>query len=74
MVPRSSAESNAVVMGGNVEATVNVAGPLAVEGWGRDAMMVEGIFRIIESMEPPWVTLSVLENVAIQFPNVNRDS
>jgi len=73
MILSSNVESDAVVMGGNVGTTVNVAGPMAVESWGRDAMMVEGIFRIIEGMEPPWVTLSVLENAVIQFPNVNRD-
>jgi len=33
----------------------------AIDGWARDARMVEGIFKIMESMEPPWVTLNVLE-------------
>jgi len=36
-------------------------------------MMVEGIFRIIEEMEPPWVTLNVLEVAAIRFPTVDRE-
>jgi len=47
--------------------------PLAVEGWGRDALMVEGLFRIIENMEPPWVTLNVLEAAVLQFPTVDRE-
>jgi len=47
---------------------------LAREGWGRDAHMVERIFRIIEGMEPPWVTVDVLESVAIQFPTVDRET
>jgi len=53
MILSSDVDNNAVVMGGNVGTTVNVAGPLAVENWGRDAMIVEGIFQIIEGMEPP---------------------
>jgi len=73
IVPNLNAGSNVVAMGGDVGAMVNAARPLAVEGWGRDAMMVEGIFRILEGMEPPWVTLSVLENAVIRFPHVNRD-
>jgi len=73
MTLRPNVGSDAVAIGVNVETTVNVAGPLAVESWGRNARMVEGIFRIIEGMEPPWVTLSVLDIAVIQFPNVNRD-
>jgi len=35
-------------------------------------MLVEGIFRIIKNMEPLWITLNVLENAVVQFPNVDR--
>jgi len=60
------------------EMTVNVAGSvgpsaLASEGWARDAQMVEGIFRIMEGMEPPWVTLDVLEAATIRFPTLDRE-
>jgi len=41
--------------------------------WGRDAHMVEGIFQIIEGMEPPWITLNVLESAAVRFPTVDRE-
>jgi len=47
--------------------------PLAVEGWGRDALMVEGLFRIIENMDSPWVILNVLEAAVLQFPTVDRE-
>jgi len=50
-----------------------VTRPLAVEGWGRDVLMVEGVFHIIEGMEPPWITLNVLEAAALQFPNIDRE-
>jgi len=46
--------------------------PFVGEGWGRDALMVEEIFRIMENMEPLWVTLNVLEAAALQFPTVDR--
>jgi len=72
-VPNSNVGGNTVAMCGDVVAIADVARPLAVEGWGRDAMMVEAIFRIIEGMEPPWVTLNVLENAVVQLPHVNRD-
>jgi len=36
--------------------------------------MVEGIFQIMESMEPPWITLNVLEVAAIRFPDVDRET
>jgi len=55
-------------------ASTAVIRPLAGEGWGRDAHMVERIFRIIEGMEPPWVTVDVLEDVVLQFPTVNRET
>jgi len=47
--------------------------PLSVKGWGGDALMVEGLFRIIENMEPLWVTLNVLEAAVLQFPTVDRE-
>jgi len=47
---------------------------LAVEGWGRDALVVEGLFRIIENMERPWVTLNVLEAAVLQFPTADRET
>jgi len=46
---------------------------LAAEGWARDAQMVEGIFRIMEGMERPWVTLDVLEAATVRFPMIDRD-
>jgi len=57
----------------NVAAPSEIARPLAVEGWGRDALMMEGIFRIIEGMEPPWITLNVLDAAALQFLIVDRE-
>jgi len=48
--------------------------PLAVEGWGWDALVVEGLFRIIENMEPPWVTLNALEAAVLQFPTADRET
>jgi len=47
--------------------------PLAAEGWACDAQMVEGIFRIMEGMEPPWITLDVLEAATVQFPTIDRE-
>jgi len=35
--------------------------------------MVEGIFQIIEGMEPPWITPNVLEVAAVRFLNVDRE-
>jgi len=46
--------------------------PFVGEGWGRDALMVEGLFRIMENMEPPWVTLNVLDAAVLQFPAADR--
>jgi len=73
IAPNLNVGGNVAVIGGDVRAMANVVGSLAAEGWGRDAMMLEGIFRILEGMEPPWVTLSVLENAVIRFPHVNPD-
>jgi len=47
---------------------------LSGDGWGRNAQMVEGIFHIIEGMEPPWVTIDVLEISALQLPTVDRET
>jgi len=69
--PSLTVATDAVVAEGSVNATVNIMRPLAVEVWGRGTMMVEGIFRIIEGMEPPWITLNVLEIAAVQFPTVD---
>jgi len=55
-------------------ATAGLRIPLATEGWGRDAQMVEGLFQIMEGMEPPWITVNVLEAAAVRFPNVDRES
>jgi len=51
-------------------ATARIA---ASDGWGRDAHMVEVLFQIIEGMEPPWITLNVLEAAALRFPLVDRE-
>jgi len=45
-----------------------------VDGWARDARMVEGIFQIMESLEPPWITLNLLEVAAVRFPDVDRET
>jgi len=36
--------------------------------------MVEGLFQIMEGIEPPWITVNVLEAAAVRFPNVDRES
>jgi len=46
---------------------------LVAEGWARDAQVVEGIFRIMEGMEPPWMTIEVLEVATMRFPTVDRE-
>jgi len=65
MDPRLTVVTDAIVAEGSVNATANIVRLLAVEGCGRDAMMVEGIFRIIDGMEPPWITLNVLKIAAV---------
>jgi len=45
-----------------------------VDGWVRDARILEGIFQIMESMEPPWITLNVLEVAAVRFSDVDRET
>jgi len=45
-----------------------------VDGWARNARMVEGIFQIMENMEPPYITLNVLEVAAVRFPDVDRET
>jgi len=61
------APSTAVTLGCQVRQPV-------VDGWARDARMVEGIFQIMEGMEPPWITLNVLEIAAVRFPDVDRET
>jgi len=73
MISSITEETGDVAARGNINVAVNTVRPLAIEGWGRDAMLVEGIFRIIENMEPPWITINVLENAVVQFPNVERE-
>jgi len=45
-----------------------------VDGWAQDARMVEVIFQIMESMEPPWVTLNVLEIAVNRYPEVSPET
>jgi len=47
---------------------------VTAEGWASDAQVVEGIFRIMEGMEPPWVTIEVLEEATVRFPTVDRET
>jgi len=61
-------------MGVMADVSNRVDAPLAAERWARDAEVVEGIFRIMEGMEPPWVTIEVLEAAKVQFPTVNRET
>jgi len=35
--------------------------------------MVEGIFQIMEGMEPPWITINVLEAAVLRFPTVDPE-
>jgi len=44
------------------------------DGWARDARMVEGIFQIMEGMEPPWVTLNILEIAVARYPEVDPET
>jgi len=48
--------------------------PVAVDGWARDARMVEAIFQVMEGLEPPWVTLDVMEVMAVRYPEVDRET
>jgi len=45
-----------------------------VDGWAREARMVEVIFQIMEGMEPPWVTLNVLEIAVNRYPDVSPET
>jgi len=60
---------------GRSDGVMTDVGPLPrpAEGWARDAQMVEGIFRIMEGMEPPWITLDVLEAATVRFPTIDRE-
>jgi len=62
-----------VVPSVSVAGSTTLTGTGAVDDWMRDAHMVETIFQIIEGMEPPWVTLNVLEVAAVRFPNVDPE-
>jgi len=53
---------------------VTARAPLATEAWARDALMVEAIFQIMEGMEPPWITLNILDAAALRFPAVDRET
>jgi len=35
---------------------------------------VEGIFQIMEGMEPPWITPNVLEVAAVRYLDVDRET
>jgi len=52
----------------------NMMRPYVADGWTRDAHMVEGIFQIIEGMEPPWVTMNVLDTAVVRFPNIDPET
>jgi len=70
----TTAELGVSELGGDHRATAALRPPLlAAEGWARDAQMIEGIFRIMEGMEPPWVTLDVLEAATVRFPTIDRE-
>jgi len=56
----------------NVGAVVSVV--LTEDSWGRDAQMVEGLFQIMEGMEPPWITLSFLEAAVLRFPLIDSET
>jgi len=76
--PSITADGHLAVISGAVARIPNVASGAtaqisASDGWGRDAHMVEGLFQIIEGMEPPWITLNVLEAAALRFPMVDRE-
>jgi len=62
-----------VVQSDPIGGHTNLTGTGASDNWMRDAHMVETIFQIIEGMEPPWVTINVLEVAVDRFPNVNRE-
>jgi len=48
--------------------------PIVIDGWARDARMVEAIFQVMEGLEPSWVTLDVMEVVAVRYPDVDRET
>jgi len=52
----------------------NLMRPYVADGWTRGAHMVEGIFQIIEGMEPPWVTMNVLDTAVVRFPNIDPET
>jgi len=84
MIPSTSASQPNIVRGSISSVSTNtvtepvmsviVGIPLAAEGWARDAQVVEGICRIMEGMEPPWVTIEVLEAALVRFPTVDQET
>jgi len=62
----------AVVLGGLVERRPRLLPKL--RRWARDARMVEGIFQIMGGMEPPLITLDVMEVAAVRYPDVDRET
>jgi len=71
LAPLSIMLMSDLLVANEIAVPADVARLLAVEGWGKDALMVEGIFRLIEGMEPLWITL--LEAAALQFPMIGRE-
>jgi len=59
------------VVAPTVEAAIRA--PLATEAWARDAQIVEVIFQLMEGMEPPWITLNIMDAAALRFPAVDRE-
>jgi len=72
VVVASGLETVATMMPANTQAIL-LRLPV-VNGWARDARMVEGIFQIMEGMEPPWITLNVMEVAAVRYPDVDRET
>jgi len=66
-------ETSSDVAGVGTTTTVSIGLLLAGDGWARDARMFEGIFQIMEGMEPPWITNNVLEAAVVRFPAVERE-
>jgi len=57
----------------STDVQANLIRPYVAHGWMRDAHMVEAIFQIIEGMEPPWITLNVLEVAVERLPHVDPE-
>jgi len=65
--------TNNAAMAVGTTTTVYTGRPSTGDGWARDARMVEGIFQIMEGMEPPWITINVLDAAVVRFPTVDRE-